>query len=144
MDRESIRHYCLSLPHVTEVVQWGDDLVMKVAGKMFLVMALEPSEVAMSFKATPETFYELQETEGVFPAPYLARAQWLALERFDTLRDSELRDLIATSYRLVCEKLPKKLQAELAGESAAKKKSPKPRKTAAKRPAAAKPKRASR
>ena len=36
MDLESIRRFCLRLPHVTEQVQWGYDLVFKVGGKMFL------------------------------------------------------------------------------------------------------------
>ncbi len=31
-----------SLPHATEQVQWEDNLVFKVGGKMFAVAALEP------------------------------------------------------------------------------------------------------
>src|SRR5512146_2794126 len=111
---ESIREYCLSRPHVTEVVQWGGHLVLKVGGKMFAVMALEPQDdVVLSFKATPDSFYEYQEQEGIVPAPYLARNQWLALERFDVLRDDELKELIGTSYRLVYEKLPKRTKEAL-------------------------------
>jgi predicted DNA-binding protein (MmcQ/YjbR family) len=117
---ESIREYCLSLPHVTEVVQWGGHLVLKVGGKMFAVLALEPQDdVVLSFKATPDDFYECQEREGVVPAPYLARNQWLALERFDVLRDDELKELLGTSYRLVYEKLPKrKMEALENGKTA--------------------------
>jgi predicted DNA-binding protein (MmcQ/YjbR family) len=118
MNVESIREYCLSLPHVTEMVQWGFDLLFKVGGKMFAVMALEPHNVVLSFKATPDQFYELQEREGVIPAPYMARNQWLALERFDALRDNELKELLATSYRLVFEKLPKRVKEELNGKTA--------------------------
>src|SRR5512138_811132 len=98
---------------------------------MFAITSLEPQPrgVVLSFKATPEDFFEYQEQEGVIPAPYMARNQWLALERFDALRDDELRDLLAISYRLVFERLPKRLQQSLAGESStravAKKKSPK-------------------
>ncbi len=118
MNAESIREYCLSLPHVTEAVQWGGHLVLKVGGKMFAVVALEPQDdVVLSLKANPDQFYELQEWPGIIPAPYLARNQWLALERFDALRDGELKELLATSYRLVYEKLPKRLQAELQSEA---------------------------
>ncbi|HWR36204.1 MAG TPA: MmcQ/YjbR family DNA-binding protein [Clostridia bacterium] len=113
MNTDSVRQHCLSLPYVTETVQWGDDLVFKVAGKMFVIMCLEPGKLALSFKATPEAFYELQEIEGIIPAPYMARAQWVALERFNVLRDDELRDRLNTSYRLVFEKLPRKVQQEL-------------------------------
>ncbi len=113
MNLESVREYCLSLPHATEMVQWVDHLLFKVGGKMFAIMALEPEDVVLSFKATPEQFFELQEVEGIIPAPYMARNQWLALERFDSLRDDELKELLATSHRLILEKLPKKVRLEL-------------------------------
>ena len=121
MNAESIREYCVRLPHVTEVVQWGGHLVLKVGGKMFAVVALEPQDdVVLSFKATSEQFYELQEWPGIVPAPYLARSQWLALERFDAVRDDELKELLATAYRLVFEKLPKRLKEQLATKSSPK------------------------
>jgi len=113
MDIDAIRRYCLQFPHVTENVQWGCDLCFKVDGKLFLVMPLEPAPVRMSFKASAENFAELCERPGIRPAPYMARAQWLALEQLNTLPDSELRGLLAESYRLVYERLPKKRQQEL-------------------------------
>jgi predicted DNA-binding protein (MmcQ/YjbR family) len=119
MNADSIREYCIGLPHVTEVVQWGGHLVLKTGGKMFAVVALEPQDdVVLSFKATSEQFYELQEWPGIVPAPYLARNQWLALERFDAVRDDELKELLATSYRLVYEKLSKRMKEELNSKTA--------------------------
>jgi predicted DNA-binding protein (MmcQ/YjbR family) len=118
MDIDALRQYCLEFPHTTENVQWGCDLCFKVDGKLFAVTPLEPAPVQLSFKCTPEMFAELCERPGVRPAPYMARAQWVALEQLNTLPDSELRDLIAESYRLVWERLPKKRQLELsAGNS---------------------------
>jgi predicted DNA-binding protein (MmcQ/YjbR family) len=113
MDIESLRKYCLSFPHVTENVQWGYDLCFKVAGKLFAVAPLEVASVRLSFKCTHENFAELCEREGVKPAPYMARAQWVALEQLSTLTDSELREFLADSYRLVWERLPKRRRAEL-------------------------------
>ena len=114
MDNESVRSYCLSLPHVTENVQWGADLVFKIGGKMFAVIGLDPgSDHCMSFKATPEKFLELTERNGIVPAPYVARYHWVALERFDVLTQSELKSLLKTAYDLVLEKLPKKVRSEL-------------------------------
>lgn len=114
MDTESVRAYCLSLPHATENVQWGNDLVFKVAGKMFAVMALEgPAKYVMSFKCTEEKFNELIEEDGIDPAPYMARNKWVALERFSVLRDKELKALLRTSYDLVVAKLPKKVRSQL-------------------------------
>ncbi len=113
MDIDRLRKYCLSFPHATENVQWGYDLCFKVDGKLFAVTPLEVAAVRLSFKCSAENFSELCEREGVKPAPYMARAQWVALEQLNTLPDSELRELLAESYRLVWERLPKKRRAEL-------------------------------
>lgn len=118
MDIESIRHFCLSLPHTDEKVQWGNDLLFRVGEKMFAVAALEPSHgVALSFKCTPEKFAELVEQEGIIPAPYMARNHWVGLERFDALTDRELKPLLTNAYKMVLEKLPKKMQAALAASA---------------------------
>jgi len=113
MDIESLRKYCLAFPHATENVQWGYDLCFKVDGKLFAVAPLEVAPVRLSFKCSPENFAELCEREGVRPAPYMARAQWVALEQLNTLPDTKLRELLAESYRLVWERIPKKRRAEL-------------------------------
>ena len=36
-----IRSFALSLPHTTVIKQWGEHLVFKVAGKMFLIIGLD-------------------------------------------------------------------------------------------------------
>jgi predicted DNA-binding protein (MmcQ/YjbR family) len=113
MDVETIRKVCLQLPHATENVQWGYDLCFKVDGKLFAVTHLEPAPTKLSFKASPENFILLCERPGVIPAPYMARAQWVALQEMNAIADSELRELLAESYRLVFERLPKKRQLEL-------------------------------
>jgi predicted DNA-binding protein (MmcQ/YjbR family) len=113
MTIDSVREYCLSMPHATESIQWGDDLVMKVGGKMFAVMVLEPGPVWISFKCTPEESAELIERPGIVPAPYAARYHWVALQTRDALTQSELKRLLERSYYLVLDKLPKKLRADL-------------------------------
>jgi predicted DNA-binding protein (MmcQ/YjbR family) len=124
MDIDSIRQHCLGFPHATENVQWGCDLCFKVDGKLFAVTPLEVAPVRLSFKCTPENFAELCERTGVIPAPYIARAQWVALQSLNAIDDDELHVLLAESYRLVWERLPKKRREELAGRGpvAAKKK----------------------
>lgn len=109
-----MRAHCLSLPHATENVQWGNDLVFKIAGKMFAVMVLEgPVKYIMSFKCTEEKFNELIEQEGIDPAPYMARNKWVAIERFNVLSDKELKALLRSSYDMVFEKLPKRVREQL-------------------------------
>ena len=119
MDIESVRKFCLSLPHVTEGIQWENDLLMRIGNKMFAVLSLEPaSDHVMSFKCTPEKFAELVEQEGIMPAPYVARYHWVALERFDALSDRELKELLKTAYELVRDKLPKKVRDSLGTKEA--------------------------
>jgi predicted DNA-binding protein (MmcQ/YjbR family) len=113
MTLDALRRLCLSFPGATEQIQWGADLVFKVGGKMFCVANTEPGAVAMSFKCDDETFAALVERDGVIPAPYLARAKWVALERFDSLPVRELTPLLRRSYELVAAKLPKATRAAL-------------------------------
>jgi predicted DNA-binding protein (MmcQ/YjbR family) len=109
-----VRQHCLSLPHATETVQWGNDLVFKIGGKMFAVLPLEPAPVCLSFKCSPEDFADLVERPGIIPAPYLARAHWAALETNDALARAELKQLLRKAYDLVFAKLTKKTQSALA------------------------------
>jgi predicted DNA-binding protein (MmcQ/YjbR family) len=113
MNREWVRRYCMSLPHVTEQVQWKIDLVFKIRGKMFATLVLEPSPVCLAFKCTPEDFEELIERPGIIPAPYAARAKWVALESFDAMQRKELEPRLKQAYELIFAKLPKKAQREL-------------------------------
>jgi len=124
-----LRELCLSFPHATEQIQWGSDLLFKVGGKMFAATPLEPARVCLSFKASPETFAELTERPNIIPAPYLARAQWVALETRDAIPLGELAPLLRESYDMVFAKLTKKLrdglsQAKSVAKPSARKKQP--------------------
>jgi predicted DNA-binding protein (MmcQ/YjbR family) len=110
MTIDFVRSWCGSFPHVEETVQWEDDLVFKVGGKMFAVMPLEPAPVKLSFKCSPDDFVELTERPGIIPAPYLARAQWVALQTEDALSAAELKRQLRAAYDLVYAKLPKKMR----------------------------------
>lgn len=110
MNLDQLRKLCLSFPGTTEQIQWGDDLLFKVGGKMFAVTRLEPAKVWLSLKADPENFAELTERPGIIPAPYLARAKWIALESPDAVPDAELAQLLRESYELVRAKLPGKIK----------------------------------
>src|SRR5271156_176950 len=120
MDAERAREYLLRLPHVVETMQWGANLVFwvgdkAIGGKMFAVLNLDDDRKAvLSFAAGPERYAELLETEGVFPAPYLARAHWVGLKHWGVLRSSELEDLLEHGRRLIYAKLPRKTREVLA------------------------------
>jgi len=112
MNIDAVRSFCLSLPHATEDVQWGNDLLFRISGKIFAVIGLEPPN-SLAFKCTPEEFDDLIERDGIIPAPYMARNKWVKLETLDALGDRELKTLINNSYEMILSKLPKKTQAEL-------------------------------
>lgn len=120
MNIDQLRKLCLSFPGTTEQIQWGDDLLFKVGGKMFAVTRLEPAKVWLSLKANPENFAELTERPGVIPAPYLARAKWIALESPDAFPDAELAQLLRASYELVLARLPQKIRGSVLNKQGAK------------------------
>jgi predicted DNA-binding protein (MmcQ/YjbR family) len=128
MDAERLREYLLGLPHVVETMQWGANLVYwvgdkAIGGKMFAVVNLDDDHKGvLSFAAGPERYAELLETEGVFPAPYLARAHWVAIEHWGVFRGSELEQLLEQGRRLIHDKLPKKTRDVLAMPPAAQRK----------------------
>jgi len=113
MNVDWLRELCLSFPGATEQIQWGYDLVFKVGGKMFAVTPLEPAPVCLSFKASAENFAELTERPNIIPAPYLARAQWVALQTRDAVRQEELAGLLGESYQLIAAKLSKTAREQL-------------------------------
>ncbi|MFZ0333164.1 MAG: MmcQ/YjbR family DNA-binding protein [Candidatus Acidiferrales bacterium] len=55
MNIDWVREYCMQMPHATESLQWGDDLVFKIGGKMFAVLVLKPAPVWLTFKCTPKS-----------------------------------------------------------------------------------------
>lgn len=110
----ALREFALSLPHATWVKQWGECLVFKVAGKMFLILVLDAETIdGVVFKCTPEEFDELTEIDGIEQAPYCAKRHWVRVNDLLALSAPELERRIRRSYDLVVAKLPKKTQATL-------------------------------
>lgn len=114
MQLDRLKHLGLSLAHATVVKQWGENLVFKVGGKMFLILSLDCELVELtSFKVTPSNFKRLTDIDGIIPAPHLARASWVAVEDFAALPATELEALIRESYTQIFTALPKKTRAAL-------------------------------
>ncbi len=119
MDAERARAFLLSLPHVEETMQWGDNLVFwvgdkAIGGKMFTLLSLDGGMGSVaSFAAGAERAAELVEQEGLFPAPYLARAGWVAAKRWDALRAREWQEQFTQAHAVVLAKLPARTRAVL-------------------------------
>ena len=114
MRLDRIRAFALGLPQTTVVKQWGECLVFKVAGKMFLLVPLDAGIMdGLTIKCTPEEFDELTETYGIVQAPYCAKRHWVRIEDPAVMPEPALLARIRRSYDLVVAKLPKKVQAAL-------------------------------
>jgi predicted DNA-binding protein (MmcQ/YjbR family) len=128
MNPESLRKFLLTLPHVKETMQWGDNLVFwvgdkAIGGKMFALANLSrDGKGVLSFSAGPERYHELLEVDGVFPAPYMARIFWVAIERYGVLPTKELQELLRAAHQITFAKLPKRTREILALPAAEQKK----------------------
>ena len=105
---------------MTETLNWGHHLVYfvgdrDIGGKMFSMTDLDGSGTGVLwFHCGAERFHELLENEGICASPYLARAYWVTLERWDALRPREIEDELRRAHALIYEKLPKRTKAILA------------------------------
>jgi predicted DNA-binding protein (MmcQ/YjbR family) len=120
MDAERLREYLLRLPHVVETMQWGANLVFwvgdkAIGGKMFALIHLDGAGTGVVwFHCGAERYPELLETEGIIPAPYMAKAYWVTVERWDVMRQRDFEDELHRAHALIYEKLPKRTKAVLA------------------------------
>ena len=110
----SLKTYALALPQTSVVKQWGECLVFKVAGKMFLIIVLDGEIIdGVVFKCTPDEFDDLTEIDGITQAPYCAKRHWVRVGDLSALPAAELTSRIRRSYDLVVAKLTRKVRAEL-------------------------------
>jgi len=120
MDNERIREICFALPHVAETLNWGHHLVYwagdrDIGGKMFAMTDVDGSGTGvLSFHCGAERFHELLEIEGISATPYLAKAHWVTVERWDVLRSRQFEEELRMAYELIFAKLPKRTQTVLA------------------------------
>ena len=114
MRHAEIENFCLSLPAATLSVQWGEERVYKIGGKMFAMLGPKIDKPHhLFFKAGETSFHILTQLRHIIPAPYLARAHWVYLERLDALKTKELKAYLERAHALAAASLSKKKQAAL-------------------------------
>ena len=109
--RSGFEEFVLTFPAATLVRQWHDDSVAKVGGKIFALFDREDGEIW--FKASDMSFTLLVEHKGVRPAPYFARAKWVAVSRHSPLSEDDICAYIGVAHRLVAMRLTRRKRAEL-------------------------------
>src|SRR5471032_1104708 len=114
MTPKQIDTFCRSLPAATRTVQWEGVTVFKVGGKMFCLIAPPDHSVGrICLKCPTEHYDALSRAEGFRPAPYLARAKWVAVDDLQVLTPAEMKAYIKRAHAVIAAALPKKKQAEL-------------------------------
>jgi predicted DNA-binding protein (MmcQ/YjbR family) len=111
MSPEEFAAAALALPGATCNVQWGDERVYKVGGKMFAVTDGEGRR--LSLKVSDIAFEVLLESGLARTAPYLARARWVRFDDLTALEDEELQGWLANAHALVAGKLSKAVRRGL-------------------------------
>ena len=111
MRRDGFEAFVSALPAVTLVRQWRDDSVAKVGGKIFALLDRDPGEVWC--KVSDMSFDLLTELPGIRPAPYFARAGWVAISADSPLGAEEVEAYVVEAHRLVATKLGRKLRNQL-------------------------------
>ncbi len=110
-DRSEFEAFVAALPATEIVHQWGDASVAKVGGRIFAILSAERNGSQISFKCSDMAFELLPGLEGVVPAPYLARARWVALGPDSALSEKDLAAYLQQAHRLIAAKLPRRLKA---------------------------------
>lgn len=115
MRLDRLKAFALSLPHAMFTKQWGNNLVFKVAGKMFLIVTIDEEIIEqLAFKCTPAEYRRLtRDVDGVVPASHnLYKAHWVTLEDPIALSEAELQDKVRESHGLIVAALPRRIHAQ--------------------------------
>jgi len=115
MNIEELRNYCLAKKGTTEEFPFDNDtLVFKVMGKMYALTSLKAEQFSINLKCDPEKAIQLREEyTAVQPGYHMSKKHWNTVYADGSVPDKTLRDWIDHSYKLVADKLPKKLKDQI-------------------------------
>ena len=109
MTPQSFHTLAMALPGATHVVQWGGAHVYKVGGRIFAIQ----SDGSVSFKASDLAYEVMIETGMARPAPYLARAKWVAMDDLPAIDADDMAGWLANAHALVAAKLTRAQRSAL-------------------------------
>lgn len=117
MNVEELREYCLSLPKAKENTPFSkleyDELVTyTVGGKWFCLLDLESKRV--NVKCDPDVCLDMRDKyRGAFPAWHMNKKHWLGILLESDMPDAVIHQLLHDGYKLIVNKLPKRVKSEL-------------------------------
>ena len=106
MTIDQLREYALGKPDTEETLPFGPDvLVMKVLGKVFLLISLDTVPVQFNAKCDPERAIELREQyASILPGYHMNKQHWNTIILDGSVPMKLVRELIDHSYELVTKK----------------------------------------
>lgn len=111
MTRDELIALCLAKPGAYLDSPWDDGEVAKVGGKIFCFLGLPGPPVSIIVKNTAELTSEWRDRfpSHVSVPRYLAKHLWnsVSLDGAGAPDDTDVRELVDDSYRLVVASLPK-------------------------------------
>ena len=115
MESDAFQEHCLKKRGVTEDTPFGpDNLVFKVGGKMFALLALDEIPPTANLKCDPDLALELRDRyEDVRPGYHMNKKHWNTVVIAGAIPEAEVRKMIDHSYELVVQSLPKKEREKL-------------------------------
>jgi predicted DNA-binding protein (MmcQ/YjbR family) len=111
MTWDDLLDYCLAKPGAWQDEPWENDVVVKVAAKIFAFPGNPAgSSVGLKCGATRETADEWLDRypQDASVMAYIGRSGWNTLRVGGAIPDDEIREAIDASYAMVVSKLPKK------------------------------------
>ena len=110
MNAENFRAHCLAKNGATEGTPFGpDNIVFKVGGKMFALLAFEEVPPRANLKCDPDLALELRDRyEQVEPGYHMNKKHWNTVVLDGVIPDGEIGKMIDHSYELVAKSLPAK------------------------------------
>ncbi|OWW18786.1 MmcQ/YjbR family DNA-binding protein [Noviherbaspirillum denitrificans] len=111
--------HCKTLPHVEWERKWSNTLAFMVSRKMFALFILDEKDKPTDLwcKVDDDVFLSYTGQPGIRPAPYLARAKWIAMAP-QAMSDAMAREVLGRARDLIFSKLPKRTQRALLAQHA--------------------------
>lgn len=115
MTFDELAAHCLAQPVAVAEHPFGPGtLVMKVAGKVFAILAEDADPVTISLKCDPELAAVLRQAyRGVVPGYHLNKRHWNTVSLDGSVRPVDVRGWVEDSYDLVVAGLPSRVRETL-------------------------------
>lgn len=115
MNIEYLREYCLLKKGVTEGFPFDDvTLVVRVMGKIFILISLDSVPYTINIKCDPDKAVELRERYScVLPGYHMNKMHWNTIICDETVSDTLLLQWVDDSYALIVDSLTRKQKQEL-------------------------------